>query len=91
MPAPPIRYLAALAACTTVAAGLYQLHRLRRALDAERAARRLTTGIQHRDMQAFTHRLAAAVHAHRALGEADLVLTEALATHHQPDPEGGTP
>lgn len=89
MPAPPIRYLAALAACTTVAAGLYQLHRLRRALDAERAARRLTGGLHSRDWEAFTRRLTVAVAAQHALGEADLVLSEALATHH--DPEGGTP
>lgn len=87
MPAPPIRFLAALAACTTVAAGLHHLHRLRRALDAERAARRLTDGIQHRDFEAFTVRLDAAVRAHHAMTQADLVLTEALAAHH--DPEGG--
>ncbi|MGW0948458.1 hypothetical protein ACWD4O_38710 [Streptomyces sp. NPDC002623] len=88
MPAPPIRFLAALAACTTVAASLYRLHRLRRALDAERAARRITGQLQHRDLQAFSVRLAAAVHAHHAVSEADLVLTEALATHSH-HPEGG--
>ncbi|KPI31374.1 hypothetical protein OV320_2590 [Actinobacteria bacterium OV320] len=88
MPAPPIRYLAALAATTVAAAGLYHLHRLRRALDAERAAGRLTSSLHTRDMDAFTHRLTQAVHAHHAVTQADLVLTEALAAHH--NPEGGT-
>jgi hypothetical protein len=89
VPAPPVRYLAALAATTVAAAGLYHLHCLRRALDAERAARRLTSGLHTRDMDAFTHRLTAAVDAHRTITEADLVLTQALAAHH-PDPEGGS-
>lgn len=88
MPAPPVRLLAALAATLTTAAGLYHLHRLRRALDAERAARRLTSGLHTRDFAAFTHRLNAAIDAHHTITEADLVLTEALATHHH-DPEGG--
>ena len=91
MPAPPyLLRVAALAALTTAcAATAYRLHRLRRALDAERAARRLTGRLQHRDLEAFTTRITAAVHAHRAVTEADLVLSEALAAHH--DPEGGTP
>ncbi|MDX3532715.1 hypothetical protein P1P75_41575 [Streptomyces sp. ID05-39B] len=90
MPAPPVpvRVLAALAALTAVAATLRHLHRLRRALDAERAARRLTDGQQHRDWEAFTIRLDAAVRAHRAVAEADQVLTDALTTHR--DPEGGS-
>lgn len=87
MPAPPIQRVAALAALTAAAVTLYRLHRLRRALDAERAARRLTAGLHHQDLTAFTSRITAAVRAHQTLGEADHVLTEALAAHH--DPEGG--
>lgn len=90
MPAPPISRVAALAALTAAgAAAFYRLHRMRRALDAERAARRLTAGQHHHDWQAFHHRLHTAVHAHRTIAEADQVLTDALTTHTHLDPEGG--
>lgn len=86
MPALPI-VLAALAALVAASA-VYHLHRLRRALIAERAARRLTAGMHARDMQAFTVRLNAALGARAVLTEADRILDAALvAAHH--DPEGG--
>ena len=86
MPALPIA-LAALAAVAVVCAAVY-LHRLRRALVAERAASRLTAGMHARDMQAFTVRLNAAIGARAVLTEADRILDAALvAAHH--DPEGG--
>lgn len=55
----------------------------RRALDRERAARRLTEGCLHRDLEAFRRRVDVLVArqspAHGVLEEADLVLDEALA------------
>lgn len=75
--------LAAVAVCVAV-----HLHRLRRALIAERAARRLAAGMHARDMAAFTVRLNAALGVSAVLTEADQILDDALvAAHH--DPEGG--
>lgn len=59
------------------------LRRARRALDRERAAHRLREGCLHRDLVAFRQRVDVLVArqspAHEVLGEADLVLDEALA------------
>jgi hypothetical protein len=87
VPARHISVVAALAALTGLAAGAYRLHLLRRALDAERAARRLTDGLHHRDMDTFVSRLHHAVHAGAALREANTVLDTALHDHRHP--EGG--
>ncbi|MCL8016942.1 hypothetical protein [Streptomyces sp. AS02] len=87
VPAVPI-VVAALAVLVVAASVAYHLHRLRRALIAERAARRLTAGMHARDMAAFTVRLNAALGARAVLTEADQILDAALvAAHH--DPEGG--
>jgi hypothetical protein len=89
VPARPITVLTALAAFAGVAGGVWHLHRVRRALDAERAARRLTAGMHQRDMQAYAIRLNRAIGARAVLTEADLILDTALAAHH--NPEGGRP
>lgn len=78
--------LAALAALGVAGAAAHQVVKTRRALIAERAARRLTAGMQARDFDALSRRLNAAVYADQVLAEADLVLNSALATHR---PEGG--
>lgn len=98
MPASRIPVLvAALAALTGAAFGVHRLHRLRRALYAERAARRLTDASHHHDLhtltQALHRRLDAATRAGQALADADTVLTVALTAHDHDDdrnPEGGT-
>ncbi|MCX4885957.1 hypothetical protein [Streptomyces sp. NBC_00847] len=84
MPEPPV--VAALTVLAVVGYGGYRLHRLRRALIAERASRRLTEQMRYRDFEALSDRLNAAVYATQILSEADLVLDTALATHY---PEGG--
>ncbi|WP_042174602.1 hypothetical protein [Streptomyces sp. NBRC 110035] len=80
--------MAAFAALAGAACGARHFYQLRRALDAERAARRLTDGLHQQDLEAFTMRLHRSVQAQHALRQADLVLDSALATHH--DPEGGS-
>lgn len=89
MPARPIPVLTALAALVGVACTVRHLILLRRALDAERAARRLTAGLHQQDLAAFTVRLHRALDAQHVISQADLVLDSALATHHH-DPEGGS-
>lgn len=88
MPASRIPVVAAFAALAGAACGVRYLCRLRRALDAERAARRLTDGLYRRDLEAFTVRLHRAVDAQDVLSQAGLVLDSALASHF--DPEGGS-
>lgn len=84
---PALIVVAALAVVAVVCVAVY-LHRLRRALIAERAARRLAAGMHARDMAAFTRRLNAALGVSAVLTEADRILDAALlAAHH--DPEGG--
>lgn len=78
--------MAALAALAVAGAAVHRVAMTRRALIAERAARRLAAGMHHRDMEAFRVRLEAAVGARSVLSEADLILDTALATHY---PEGG--
>lgn len=92
MPARPIPVLpvvAALAALAGVASGARHLHRVRRALEAERAVRRLTAGMHQRDLEAVAVRINQLSGARAVLTEADLILDTALAAHH--DPEGGRP
>ena len=67
---------------------VYRLHRVRRALIAERASRRLTERMQYRDMDAFRVRIDDLLRERAVLKEADLVLDSALASHHRP--EGGS-
>ncbi|MER7090034.1 MULTISPECIES: hypothetical protein [Streptomyces rochei group] len=75
-----------------VACGVVRLVRLRRALDAERAARRLTDGLHHHDMSLLVdhvhRRIGPAVLAGAVLCEADQVLDSVLTAVH--DPEGGS-
>lgn len=82
--------VAALAAVVVAGAASRVCVRKRRALVAERAARRLTDGVQARDMEAFTVRLNEAIGARAVLTEADLILDTALAVHHPYYPEGGS-
>lgn len=83
----PIPVLVALAALGAAACAAHQLRKTRRALEAERAARRLTDGMRRRDMEAFMSRLRQQVQAEEVLAEANRILDAALATHHRP--EGG--
>lgn len=87
----PARPVVAVLAALAVACGVVRLVRLRRALDAERAARRLTDGLHHHDMTVVVdrlhRRLGPAVLAGAVLCEADHVLDSALSV---PDPEGGS-
>lgn len=87
MPALPI-VLAALAVLAVVGAAVY-LFRLRRALVAERAARRLTAGMHARDMAAFTARLNEALGVSAVLTAADQILDDALVAAHYDQSEGG--
>lgn len=86
---PAVPVVAALAALAGAACTARHLILLRRALDAERAARRLTAGLHQQDLAAFTVRLHRALDAQHVISQADLVLDSALATHHH-DPEGGS-
>lgn len=80
----------AVAAGLVVVAAVYRQERLRRVLSRERAARRLTEGALHRDVDAFRRRVevltARQEPACGVLAEADLVLDQALAAAH-----GGRP
>jgi hypothetical protein len=85
VPEPPV-CVAVLAALGVAGVAVYRLHRVRRALIAERASRRLTDGMRHRDMEAFQLRLEAALGTRAVLTEADRILDSALTAHY---PEGG--
>jgi hypothetical protein len=84
MPVLPIvvAALAVLVACVA----LYRLHHLRRALVAERAARRLAGQMQARDMDAFRDLVKALLQDREVLAEAEQILDTALASY---DLEGG--
>lgn len=86
----PVVLVVAVLASLVAGAALYRLHRVRRALIAERAARRLMAPLQARDMRALADRLNEAASANQVLREAEQVLDTALATHHS-NPEGGAP
>lgn len=77
---------AVLAALVVAGAALYRLHRLRRALIAERASARLAGRMQARDLEAFRRRIDALLEERAVIAEADRILDTALATHR---PEGG--
>ncbi|WP_229892771.1 hypothetical protein, partial [Streptomyces tendae] len=87
VPASRIAVVASLAVLAGSVCAVRRMVHLRRALDAERAARRLTAGLHEQDLAAFTMRLNAAVCAQSALSQADLVLDSALA---DVDLEGGS-
>ena len=86
---PVLFVVAALAALVVAGAALYRLHKLRRALIAERASARIAGRMQARDLEAFRVRVAELLQDRAVLAEAERVLDTALATHHRP--EGGTP
>lgn len=88
MPVRPIAVAAALTAAALCGAVVVRRHcKLRRALLAERAVRRLEGASHVRDIEAFSIRFRALLEDRAVLDAADLVLDSALATHH--DPEGG--
>lgn len=87
-------YLTLAAVLTTVAlaAGLYcrlQILTARRALTRERAAHRLTDAAQHRDMEAFRHRIAQALAEARVLEAADRIVDDELARTIRHNPQEG--
>ncbi|MGW2384373.1 hypothetical protein [Streptomyces sp. NPDC001658] len=79
--------MAALAALVGVVWAARRYVRTRRALEAERAARRLAAGMHARDREAFAARLNAVLGARAVLAEADRIVDSALAAY---DPEGGS-
>lgn len=83
---PVVMVVAVLAALGVAGAVVVRLHRVRRALVAERAARRLAAGMHARDIEAFRARLEAAVGARGVLEEADRIIDTALAAYNM---EGG--
>ena len=72
--------VAVLAVLVAVCAA-YRLHRLRRALIAERASARLAGGMQARDLEAFRLRINALLQDRQVLAEADRILDTALASY----------
>lgn len=88
MPEPPVVAVLAVLAAVVVAGWVaHRMFKLRRALDAERAARRLTAGMQARDLAAFQRQVDALRRDCAVLAEADRVLDSALAHR----TEGGHP
>lgn len=85
---PIVLMVVAVLAALVAGAALFRLHRLRRALIAERASRRLAGGMQARDLDAFRSRVAELLQDREVLAEADRILDTALATHRT---EGGSP
>jgi hypothetical protein len=87
MPVRPIAVAAAFTAAALCAVVVRRHCKLRRALLAERAVRRLEGAAHVRDLEAFSVRFRAVLEDRAVLDAADLVLDSALATHN--DPEGG--
>ena len=85
---PVVLMVVAVLAFLVAGAALFRLHRLRRALIAERASARLAGGMQARDLDAFRTRVNELLQERAVLAEAERVLDTALATH-RTDPEGG--
>jgi hypothetical protein len=75
------------AVVAVVGVAAYRLHRLRRALDAERAARRLTAGMRLRDIDALHRRVEGLLRDRAVLAEAERILDTELAAHRT---EGGS-
>ena len=86
---PAVLMVVAVLAFLVAGAALFRLHRLRRALIAERASRRLTSRMQAKDLDAFRSRVAELLQDREVLAEADRILDTALA--HHSNPEGGAP
>jgi len=87
----PARRICVVAALTTVVvagAAAHQLAKTRRALYAERAARRLTAAMQARDLAAFQRQVEALRRDCAVVQAADRILDSALASHRT---EGGHP
>lgn len=85
---PIVLMVVAVLAFLVAGAALFRLHRVRRALIAERASRRLASRMQAQDMDAFRRRINELLRERAVLAEAERVLDTALATHR---PEGGAP
>ena len=83
----PVVLVVAVLAALVAGAALYRLHRLRRALIAERAAARLAAGMRCRDLEAFRSRIHCLLADRAVVSEAEQVLDLALA--HHSNPEGG--
>lgn len=83
MPASKPTLVAALAALTAAACTACHLHRMRRALHAERAARRLVDTSHHHDLRALVEAM------HRRLAVEAGLVTTAPTTEHWSDLEGG--
>lgn len=85
---PEVLIVAVPAALVVGIAGVavYRLHRLRRALIAERAASRIAGAMQARDFDAFRARVDGLLAERALLREAERILDEELATY---DLEGG--
>lgn len=84
---PIVLMVVAVLAFLVAGAALFRLHRLRRALIAERASARLAGRMQARDLDAFRSRVAELLQDREVLAEADRILDTALA--HHSNPEGG--
>lgn len=85
---PIVLMVVAVLAFLVAGAALFRLHRLRRALIAERASARLAGRMQAKDLDAFRSRVAELLQDREVLAEADRILDTALATHRT---EGGSP
>lgn len=83
---PVVLVVAVLAALVVAGAAWFRLHRLRRALIAERAAARLAAKRSCQDMEAFRVRINALLADRAVVAEAEQVLDIALAHHSK---EGG--
>jgi hypothetical protein len=83
---PEVLIVAVLAALVVVGVAVVRLHRLRRALIAERAASRIAGAMQARDYDAFRARVNELLLERAVLTEAERILDNELATY---DLEGG--
>lgn len=104
MPPNLIAAVLATAALTAAITAWWQRHRMRRALDRERAAAMLTEGVAHRDRAALQARIRTVTAQQQAprtrtdaqeeaeaavLADADHILTTAIRRHVRNTPEGG--
>ena len=82
----PVVLVVAVLAALVAGAALVRLHRVRRALIAERAAARLAAKRSCKDMEAFRSRINSLLADRAVVAEAEQVLDTALAHHSK---EGG--